>query len=263
MKEILIPALAMGAVGLVLGAVLAIASKVFSVKKDERALLIEEVLPGANCGSCGFAGCSAYAAAVSQGNAKVNCCSPGGQKTADEIAGIMGVASTAVEEKCAVILCSGTNETAFDKYEYIGEKTCAAAARMQGGGQKACEYGCLGFGTCVAKCRNNAISIQNGIAVVDESKCGGCGECAAVCPKKIIKIVPVTNKYVVKCKSCDKGALMKEKCSVGCIGCKICEKNCPEEAIKVIDNCAVIDESKCVGCGICAEKCPKKIIAER
>ena len=260
MKEILIPAIALGGVGLVLGALLALASKIFAVEADERKEAIEAELPSANCGGCGYAGCSEYAKAISEGSAKINCCSPGGQKVSDMIAKIMGVEAQAVEEKCACVLCSGTLETAFDKYEYSGEHDCIAASRMQGGGQKACDYGCLGFGTCAQKCQYGAITIQNGIAVIDEEKCGGCGECEAICPKKIIKIIPKKNKIIVKCKSCDKGAAMKEKCSVGCIACKICEKNCPAGAISVENNCAAIDYEKCTGCGICAEKCPRKII---
>ncbi|MBE7054869.1 MAG: RnfABCDGE type electron transport complex subunit B [Ruminococcaceae bacterium] len=260
MKEILLPALAMGGVGLVLGILLAVASKIFAVEKDERAEEIAQILPGANCGSCGFAGCSAYASAISAGTAKINECSPGGQNAADRIAEIMGVSGEAVEEKRAAVLCKGTIENAAEKYEYIGVQDCVAASRLQGGGAKACSYGCLGYGSCIKVCSNNAIKIENGIAVIDMEKCGGCGECAAVCPKKLIKIIPKSAKYVVKCQSCDKGAQMKEKCSVGCIGCKICEKNCPADAIKVENNHAVIDYGKCISCGLCAEKCPKKII---
>lgn len=260
MNEIIIPALSIGAIGLVLGALLALASKVFSVEVNEKAEEIAEILPGANCGACGYAGCSAYAEAAADGKAKVNCCCPGGQSVADGIAQILGVASEEVEEKIAVVLCSGKENIAADKYQYIGEKDCIAASKLQGGGHKDCSYGCLGYGTCAKVCKNNAIKIVDGIAVVDESKCGGCGECAAVCPKNIINIIPKVNKIYVKCKSCDKGAIVKNKCSIGCIGCKICEKNCPEGAITVTDNCASIDYSKCTQCGVCVEKCPKKII---
>jgi len=262
MTDIFFPALAMGAIGLFLGILLAFASKIFAVEKDERAEAITEVLPGANCGSCGYAGCSAYAAAISSKGAKINACSPGGQQVADAIAEIMGVQAEAVEEKCAVVLCHGETETATDKYIYEGIEDCSLEATLQGGGHKACAYGCLGFGSCAEVCQNNAIKIENGIAVVDYDKCGGCGECEQACPKKLIKIVKKSTKYIVKCSSCDKGADMKAKCSVGCIGCKICEKNCPVQAITVENNHAVIDYDKCIGCGICAEKCPKKIIIE-
>ena len=258
--NILIPAFAMGAIGLVLGALLAVASKIFYVKKDEKAEEIVSVLPGANCGSCGFAGCSAYAASVASGEAKINCCSPGGQAVADKIAGIMGVTAEAVVEKCAVVLCSGKEGAASDKYEYNGEMDCVCASKLQGGGHKSCSYGCLGYGTCATKCSRNAITIVDSVAVIDREKCGGCGECAQACPKHIIKIIQKTDKIVVKCASCDKGAAMKQTCSVGCIGCKICEKNCPAGAITVTDNCAAIDYDKCTQCGLCAEKCPRKII---
>ena len=168
MKDILLPALSMGAIGLVLGAVLAFASKIFAVEKDERAEEIASVLPGANCGSCGFAGCSAYAAAVSGETAKINCCTPGGQDVADKIATIMGVSAEAVEEKCAVVMCSGTDDNAATKFNYSGEMDCEAVSRLQGNGQKACSYACLGLGSCVKKCSKNAISIENGIAVIDK-----------------------------------------------------------------------------------------------
>lgn len=263
MKEIILPALAMGGVGLLLGALLALASKLFAVEKDERAEAINEVLPGANCGSCGFAGCGAYAEAVSKGEAQINCCSPGGQSVADSIAEIMGVKSEAVQEKIAIVFCNGTQDVAYEKYEYAGNPDCLSVSKTQGGGPKACTYGCLGYGTCISVCSRDAISIENGIAVIDREKCGGCGECALVCPKQLIKIVPKSITYYVKCQSCDKGAAVKDKCSVGCIGCKICEKECPAEAIKVVNNCAVIDYEKCISCGLCAEKCPKKIIAEK
>ena len=262
MNDILFPALAMGAIGLILGALLATASKIFAVEKDERAEAIAQVLPGANCGSCGFAGCGAYAEAISKNGAKINCCSPGGQNVSDSIAEIMGVKAEAVEKKVAFVRCAGNEEVAPSKYEYEGEKDCISVSRLQGGGLKACAQGCVGYGSCVKVCSKNAIRIENSVAVIDTEKCGGCGECAAVCPKHLIEIVPKSQKYVVKCQSCDKGAEMKTKCSVGCIGCRICEKNCPAEAIVIENNHAVIDGEKCIGCGLCAEKCPKKIICE-
>ena len=123
-----------------------------------------------------------------------------------------------------------------------------------------CSFGCLGFGSCVKACSFDGISIQNGIAVIDDSKCYGCGSCVAECPRDIIKLVPASLKYIVSCKSLEKGKITRKDCSVGCIGCGICAKNCPKEAIEIIDNLAVIDYEKCVGCGICATKCPQNTI---
>ncbi len=260
MKDILIPAAAMGAVGLALGALLAAASKIFAVKKDERAEKIAQCLPGANCGGCGFAGCGAYAEAVAAGNADVDACVAGGQSSADKIAEIMGVATKAVEKKRAVVLCAGNTQTAAQKYFYNGDKSCIAAVKLPGGGHKECGYGCLGFGECAAVCKEGAITVKDGLAYIDGEKCIGCGECVKACPKNLIELVPVKNKIVVKCKSCDKGASTRNKCESGCIGCKICEKNCPSGAIVVENNRATINYEKCSGCGLCAEKCPRKII---
>ena len=174
----------------------------------------------------------------------------------------MGVSAEAVEEKIAVVCCHGTNENAALKYNYEGMDDCIAVSRLQGGGEKNCAFGCLGHGSCAKVCSRGAITMKDGIAFIDPEKCGGCGECAEICPKKVIRIISKKSKYVVKCLSCDKGAAMKEKCSVGCIGCRICEKNCPVGAITVTDNHAVIDYEKCINCGVCASKCPKKIIME-
>ncbi len=260
MSDILLPALAMGAVGLVLGIILTAASKIFKVEVDERIEKITECLPGANCGGCGYAGCGGYAAAIVNGEAEIGACASGGQAAADKIAEIMGVEAGTVEPMRAVVMCSGTSEAAVDRYDYYGVADCVTASKLQGGGHKACGYGCLGYGSCVEVCSEGGISIVNGIASIDGSACIGCGACKKVCPKNIIDLVPKRNKIYVKCKSCDKGAAMKQKCAVGCIGCRMCEKACPAGAITVTDSHAAIDYAKCTGCGLCAEKCPRKII---
>ncbi len=260
MSDILIPALAIGAVGLVLGALLFAASKLFHVEVDERVSQIAECLSGANCGGCGYAGCAAYAAAIVNDGAPVNCCASGGQAAADKIAAIMGVESAVIEPVRAVVMCAGDCTTAADRYDYYGVADCISASKLQGGGHKACNFGCLGYGTCTNACTEGGISIVNVIACIDSASCIGCGSCKNVCPKNIIDLVPKKNKIYVKCKSCDKGAAMKQKCSAGCIGCRLCEKACPSGAITVTDSHAVIDYSKCTSCGLCAEKCPRKII---
>ena len=128
------------------------------------------------------------------------------------------------------------------------------------GGQKACEYSCLGLGSCVKKCAFDAIKIENGVAKIDREKCTGCGVCVTECPKNVIKLLPEDTKVQVMCSSLDKGKITRQVCSVGCIGCGICAKNCEQQAIEMKDNKAFIDSEKCVDCGICIEKCPQHII---
>lgn len=259
MSEILVPVLIIGAMGLIFGILLGVASKIFAVKTDERVPKIIEVLPGANCGGCGFAGCAAYANALVGGGVKTNMCPVGGEAAAVKIAEILGVEAEIKEKMVARVLCAGTPELALQKYIFDGPLDCHSAARL-GGGEKMCAHGCLGLGSCVKVCQFDAISVDSGVAVVDVEKCVACGACAAECPKNVIKILPAKSKYTITCKSVEKGKLTRHDCKVGCIGCGICAKACPKEAITVTDNLAVIDPTKCVNCGICATKCPQKAI---
>ena len=260
MTEILFPALAIGAVGLVLGMLLAVAAKAFHVEVDERIEQISACLSGANCGGCGYAGCSAYAAAIVNDGAPINACAAGGQAAVDNIAAIMGVEATAMEPVRAVVRCDGVITKANDRYDYYGIADCVSASKLQGGGRKACNFGCLGYGSCVTACSEGGISIVDGVATIDGNSCIGCGACEKICPKGIIELVPKRHHIYVKCSSCDKAPAMRQKCSAGCIGCRLCEKACPAGAVTVNDNHASIDYSKCTGCGLCAEKCPKHII---
>ena len=262
MFSILYPALAVGAIALLLGAILAFASIVFKVETDEREEQIAEILPGANCGGCGYAGCSAFAKAIVQDGAEITKCNLMTDDKLEAIASIMGVKAGKKVKKVARVSCKGTCEVAKDKYEYYGLSDCVTASQL-GGGAKACAYGCLGLGSCAEKCPFGAISIVDGVAVVDEEKCVGCGACANICPKGLIKIAEVKPSAFVSCASLDKGAVVKNVCEAGCIGCKICEKKCEFDAICVENNLAKVDSDKCTACGICAEACPKKIIEIR
>lgn len=257
--EIIIAAACLAVMGLILGAALGFASKVFYVKEDERKAQIIELLPGANCGGCGFAGCANYADAIVNGGEPINRCPGCKPENLQTISELVGGELADVERRVAHIRCSGGNSIANKKYEYYGMSDCAAAARLLDGFME-CKYGCLGFGTCASVCPHGAISISDGVAVVDKSTCVGCGVCVDTCPKHVIEIIPANAKVIVQCSSHDKGAVTKKNCSSGCLGCKICEKTCEAGAIKVIDNVASIDFSLCTGCGKCEEKCPKKII---
>lgn len=259
MTNILTAVLWFAVFGGVFGLLLAIASKAFAVKVDERIPEICDALPGANCGGCGFAGCSALAEAIVKGEAKTNACVVGGAEAAEKISEIMGCKAEAAVRRRAQVMCSGSGERAKKKYLYNGAPDCIAATKL-GGGDKLCPNGCIGLGTCTKVCAFGAIKIVDGIAKVDDAICGGCGQCAEACPKHIIKLVPYDAPYRVACMSVDKGPVTKSYCEVGCISCRICEKNCPAGAITVNDFVASIAYDKCTGCGVCAEKCPRKII---
>lgn len=258
--QILTPVLVLGGLGILFGALLGVAAILFYVKEDARVEQIAELLPGANCGGCGYAGCANLAAAIVKGEAPITACPGCSSENTVKIAAIMGTSAVEKKRMRAYVKCSGVKEKAAEKYIYSGVEDCLVAARL-GGGMKVCASACLGLGTCVKACPFDAIRIENGVAVVDELKCTACGKCMKACPKAVIELAPADAKVVVACHNKDKGALVNKLCSVGCIGCKMCEKVCPVEAIHVEDNLAVIDYEKCIGCGACKEKCPRKIIA--
>lgn len=245
--------------GLVLGIVLAFASKIFAVKVDERVEQIQELLPGANCGGCGYSGCAALAQAIIDGKANPTACNAAEDEAVEKIAAVMGVESGPRIRMRAQVMCSGTNEHALKKYVYEGAKDCIAATRL-GGGDKLCPNGCIGLGTCAEVCKFDAIHVENGVAAVDYHKCVGCGVCEASCPKGVIRLIPYDAKHWVGCASMDKGPAVRKYCDVGCIGCKLCEKNCEANAIKVDGFVAKIDYEKCNGCDRCVDVCPRKII---
>lgn len=257
--NILMPALIIGAIGLFFGALLAFASIVFKVEKDERIDEICELLPGANCGGCGYTGCSALAEAiVADGELATKCNLMTEEKNA-QICAIMGIQAGKIEKKTARLRCAGTSEACKPRYDFTGIDDCYTAMQLNGG-PKTCEYGCMGLGSCVKACDFDAIEIKDGIAFIHQDKCVGCGKCVSSCPKNIIELVPVRDAIYVACHSTDKGTLVRTYCSAGCIGCKICEKNCEAGAIKVENNLAHIDYEKCTVCGACIAACPKKII---
>lgn len=249
-----------GATGLFIGLFLGFAAKKFEVEVDERESKVRELLPGVNCGGCGYAGCDALAKAIAAGEAPVNGCPVANQAAHDEIAAVMGVEAIATDKKVAFVKCAGTCDKTVDKYEYFGAKDCKMAALAPGKGNKKCSYGCMGFGSCVRVCEFDAIHIVDGIALVDKNKCTGCSKCVAECPNNIIELVPQKARTLVSCSSYDKGKDVKAACSAGCIGCKLCVKACEYDAIHVDDNLAYIDYSKCTDCNKCAEVCPVKVI---
>ena len=269
--EIVIAIAILGGLGLIFGLVLAAASKLFYVETDPRLDQLNECLPGANCGGCGYAGCSGYAAAVLNGEAPIGKCASGGNDCAQAMAAIMGVKAEAVTRKVALVRCSG--EKFYDKdgnlisgakvkAQYEGFHDCLAASKVGGRGPLSCKFGCLGYGTCTKACKYGALKVVKGIARVDEDLCVGCMACAAVCPRNLIVPVEPDRNVVIACASLAKGAATTRGCTVGCIGCGLCKKICPEEAITIESNLARIDYAKCTNCGLCATVCPKKLIKD-
>ena len=260
MMKILWAVIALGALGAVFGAILAIASKIFAVKTDEHLPLLTDALPGANCGGCGFAGCQAYAQAVLDGKAPIGLCAAGGSASAKKMSEVMGVEAAEVERKVAMVKCRGQNHVA--KGRYAGISDCRSAMFVGGDGPSACPNGCLGFGSCVSVCKFDAIHVVNGVARVDADKCTGCMQCVETCPRKVIVPVSYDADIVIACSNHQRGAYTRQVCDLGCVGCHLCEKQCDYDAIHVINNLAVIDYSKCVSCGRCAAVCPRNLISD-
>lgn len=260
---ILTAAAVVGIVGIFIGLFLGIAGMVFKVDVDEKEEAVLGVLPGNNCGGCGYAGCSGLAAAIAKGEAPVNACPVGGEPVSGEIARIMGVEADESKKMVAFVHCQGDCEKTHQDYEYVGIEDCGMLSFVPNGGPKSCNYGCLGYGSCVKACPFDAIHVVNGVAVVDKEACKACGKCVAVCPKQLISLIPYDAPYAVACSSGDKGPVTMKACSSGCVGCGICAKVCPSGAVVVENFKAVIDPEKCTGCGTCAEKCPKKAIVQR
>jgi len=261
--EIIIPVIVLGGLGLLFGIGLAIASKKFEVKIDPRLERIHGLLPGANCGACGGAGCFGFAQELLSGKKDISACRVSEDRIKEKIAEILGHKFEKKTRKVAVLHCHGGNKRVKDKFDYRGLPDCVAANLVMSG-PKACVYGCIGFGTCSEVCPFGAITMsQEDLPVVNEAKCTACGRCVAVCPKKLFSLIPENKMYATRCKSLDFGKQVMEVCLVGCIACRKCEKACPVSAIKVIDNLSVFDYNICDNRGKCFEACPVNTIARK
>lgn len=259
MNIILITTLVITVIGIIVGAGLVYTGKKFEVKTDPREAAIRECLPGNNCGACGFAGCDAVAAAIVKGEAPVNVCPVGGAPVTELVGEIMGVSAEAQETRVAFVRCKGSCDVTHNQGNYIGIDDCRAAA-LNGINVTDCDYGCLGFGSCVKVCPNFAINVKNGVAVVNKYKCVGCGLCVSACPRGLIELVPETKLVRVQCSNKERGLIVKKVCSAGCIGCTLCTRQCESGAITCEDNLAHVNYALCTQCGKCVEKCPAKVI---
>jgi electron transport complex protein RnfB len=250
-------------VATVFGIGLAVAAKKFSVQVDPKVEQVREVLAGANCGACGFAGCQSYAeAVVANPDVSPNLCTPGKSATAEAVALITGKRAEVKEPEFARIMCQGSWSRAVKRFQYEGVQDCRASI-LAGGGDKACRYGCLGYGTCSRVCPFGAITMtEDHLPFVDITKCTGCRKCEQACPTKVIEVLPASREVLVTCHSKDKGGDTRKNCEVGCIACGICVKVCPFDAPSVTNNLSRIDIDRCKVCGLCVPKCPTKAISD-
>lgn len=270
MNVILIAVIVLGVIGFILAGSIHIVAKKFAVKEDPRIGQVAEVLPGANCGGCGFPGCGGMAAAcvkaADAGSLDGLNCPVGGAECMSKIAGILGMEVAAAAPKAAFVRCNGTCENRPQVAIYDGVKNCRVA-NTTSMGETACAYGCLGCGDCTEACLFDAIKVNpaTGIPEVDLSKCTACGACAKACPRSIIEIRAVSgdqkDAFVVECMNKDKGAACMKACNVSCIACKKCEGACGSDAIHVEGNVAHIDADACTLCGQCFDACPRGTIA--
>lgn len=256
MQNFIISVALVSGVGLLCGLILSLASKVFAVKRDEKAEKIRNALPGVNCGACGFAGCDSYAEAlINKEGTKTNLCIPGADAVSQNIAKILGIDFEKADKFNAFIECNGNCEVTEKQFNYTGIATCAAASLLYGG-DGVCSYGCIGFGDCAKVCPTDSIIIKNKIAHINPNTCIACGMCIKRCPKGIIAFRQDSKPVFVACSNKDTGALARKKCKNACIACRKCEKICPTGAITVEDNLSRIDYKKCIYCKKCAEICP-------
>ncbi len=252
--------ISLGVSGMVIGVLLAVAANKFRVQTDPKIPQVQSVLPGANCGACGYPGCAGLAAAIVEGKAPVNACKVGGNAVAERISGIMGVSAQAVDHQVAVVYCQGDCNLAERGAEYDGITDCQALNAL--GGTKTCAYGCLGLGSCVKACPFGAMYMSDeGLPVVIREKCTGCGLCVKACPRMVICLVPADKEVHVLCRSYDKGPVVRKYCKIGCIACQACVRACPQKAIAMDrGTLAKIDYNLCDNCGACVAKCPVKTI---
>ena len=259
MNEWLTPIMWIGGIGAFCGGALALAAYYLSVPEDPRIEQVTNELPGANCGGCGFAGCADYAKALVENKTSPDRCPVASSAAVQAIGALLGKAVVASGRKVALVLCGGCNTEAIRHFSYNGITDCAAAAAIAGG-DKACSFGCLGYGSCLRVCPVNCITMVDGVAKIDSSACIGCGKCVAACPRNLIQLVPEEAKIHVLCCSRDKGSVVRKVCGVGCIGCRICVK-LSDGAISMDGFLAKVDYTKPpLTNEELVEKCPGKCI---
>ncbi len=236
--------ISMGGIGLIFALLLMLANKKLKVEEDPRIENVEEWLPGANCGACGYPGCAACAEALVNQDVGIDICPVAGEEAKVKISEILGLELEKGTRQVAVLFCQGRNVKVKQNATYVGIETCQAAT-FANGGERACSYGCIGKGDCVTVCPFDAIHMESqGLPVIDRRKCTGCGNCVDACPRNIIELHPVDRHVFVLCKNKEKGKFARKVCQAACIACKICEKADESGGFIITDNLAVVDHEK-------------------
>lgn len=257
--DILIPGLILGGFALISSTGLLFASKKFHVDEDPRIEEVAELLPAANCGACGYTGCTAYAEHIVSKMDLNTPCPVADEESLQAIAELLNLEAPVGEKTVASLMCNGTDENAKLVMDYRGIRDCWAAT-LVADSTKACAYSCIGLGSCLPACNFDALHLKDGIIEVDEENCTGCGQCVSACPKNVLHMRPVSKTVTVTCSNFDKGPDVKKACAVVCFACQKCVKVCDDDAITVENSLAKIDYSKCTLCEKCIEECPTNAI---
>ena len=252
--------IALGVMAVVFAIGLAAATAKFAVKANPLVEQILAVLPGINCGACGYAGCAGYAEAVAAGKVGPEACLAGQAPVAHKVAAVMGLEAKEQAKKLAIVHCNRAGVKPL--IDYKGLQDCKAAMLVSDGIYE-CSYACLGLGTCARVCPFDAIVMsKDALPVILEDKCTGCGTCVPACPKNIISVEKDSSQVHIQCRSLDRGAVARKLCQRACIACSKCAKICPVNAIEIRDFLAVIDYNKCISCGKCVGECPTGAIGD-
>ncbi len=253
---IIIAISALGGLTLLLAIMLIVANKKLYVYEDPRIDAVEDMLPHANCGACGYPGCRPFAEALVSGEVLPGKCTVSSEEGRVDIAEYLGVSLGTEEKRVARLACAGGINVARNRANYKGVPTCQAASLISGGG-KGCFWGCLGHGDCETSCDFDAITMDAfSLPIVDEDKCTACGDCVEVCPKDLFSLQPVSQRLWVACKNLEAGDDILEDCQVACTACGKCAMDAPGDLITMENNLPVIDYSKNHDTQVPIQRCP-------